>query len=341
MPSNGSIIRDSNFELLRIVLIIMVICLHYLGHGGALGNLKPFDPNFFPAYLIECLSIVAVNGFILITGYYQVKFRWKKAFDIWMQVFFYSVVISVMFWIAKIEPVTIKELVQTFFPVIMGRWWFITLYVMLYLLAPFINLALNNMDKKAHERLLIILSIFIVILPSLNYTFFYDNGYSIQNFIFLYCVGAYIRKYDIPRLNYIIIYFVSSLLLLAAVIVFKIFDIGLGRLFSYNFIFVEIAAISLFIYFKNIKIRSQNINQIATGTLGIYLISDHPYIRNILYTKVLHLSDYYFSHLFFPYMIISLITVFTCCLIIELVRQRIFAMIQNKIWTHSTQIVNQ
>jgi hypothetical protein len=342
MLSDGSTIRNSNFELLRIVLITMVICLHYLGHGGALDALRPTDSNFYPAFLIECLSIVAVNGFILITGYYQVKFKWKKVFGIWSQVFFYSVVISAIFWVAKIEPITIKELVKTFFPLITGRWWFITVYVTLYLLSPFINLALNNMDKKVYERLMIILLVLFVILPSLNYTYFKDNGYSIQNFLFLYCAGAYIRKYDIPKLNYTIVYFASCLSLLFAIVIFEIFGIeSRYRLLSYNFIFVEIAAISLFRFFKNIKIQSKKINQIAATTFGIYLISDHPYIRNILYTEVLHSYNYYYSLLFIPYMIVSLIAIFVCCFGIELVRQIVFTKIQNRIWNSLSQSAKQ
>lgn len=65
---NEKTIRDSNFELLRIVLIVMIICLHYLGHGGSLEVLGPSDFNFYFAYAFESFFIIAVNCFILITG---------------------------------------------------------------------------------------------------------------------------------------------------------------------------------------------------------------------------------------------------------------------------------
>lgn len=319
----------------------MIICHHYLGHGGALNALKPSDLNFYPAYLIECFSIVAVNGFILIAGYYQIKFKWDKLFNLWAQVFFYSVVISSIFWMAKIEPITAKQLVTTFFPLIFGRWWFITVYVMLYILSPFINLALNNMDKKLHEQLLIVLLIVNVILPSLKYTYFQDDGYSIQNFFFLYCVGDYIRKYEIPKFNYIITYIVSSFILLALISFTKmnIFHVP-SSLLRYNFISVEIAAISLFIIFKNIKLQSNTVNKIATSTFGIYLISDHKYIRDVLYTKILHTGDYYYNSSFIPYLIVSVIAIFVCCAIIELIRQKMLTIIQTKIWKTSKSYIS-
>ena len=40
-------IRKSNFELLRIVCMIMIVTLHTLGHGGALNNTNVFSANFF------------------------------------------------------------------------------------------------------------------------------------------------------------------------------------------------------------------------------------------------------------------------------------------------------
>ena len=62
--------RKSNIELLRIILIIMIITLHYLngGIGGALSNTNPNTFNYYLITFIESLCIVAVNVFIIITG---------------------------------------------------------------------------------------------------------------------------------------------------------------------------------------------------------------------------------------------------------------------------------
>lgn len=62
--------RKSNIELLRIVLILFVIILHYMNAsmGGALGHVQPGTLNYYLDHLIESLSIIAVNVFIIITG---------------------------------------------------------------------------------------------------------------------------------------------------------------------------------------------------------------------------------------------------------------------------------
>ena len=332
------IIRDSNFELLRIVLIVMIICLHYLGHGGSLEVLRPSDFNFYLAYALESFFIIAVNCFILITGFFQInkECNFKKVVDLWTQVFFYSVLISSIFWIFKLEPINIKNVIQMIFPVITGRWWFITVYIMLYCFSPFINTALNHMEKNTHKELLLVLAFFFVILPSFrpNITYFQDTGYSLYNFVFLYSVGAYIRKYDVLyKINFLYAYFLCSLSIFLVSAFVTITCKKCISFFYYNFIPVELSAIFLFIYFKNTKISSPKINEIATSVFGIYLISSDPFIRNILYSKILHCADYYYSPFFLLHMVVSLVGIFSFCLVIETFRQRLFTILY-PVWNY-------
>lgn len=67
--------RASNIELLRIVLILMIIILHYLngGMGGLLLHVRENSTNYYLGHLLESFCIIAVNVFILITGYFSVN----------------------------------------------------------------------------------------------------------------------------------------------------------------------------------------------------------------------------------------------------------------------------
>lgn len=336
MSPNESTIRDSNFELLRIILISMIICLHYFKYGGALHALTPLDSNYYFTYGLESLFIIAVDCFILITGYYQIngKFKFKKVIDLWAQVIFYSVTISSIFWFAGIEPLTVPTILQAFFPVITGTYWFVTLYIVLYLFSPFLNTALQNMKKEDHKKLILVSAVFFVILPSINFTYFTDMGYSLYNFVFLYCVGAYIRKYNLPvkNLTYFLLgYLMCSLLVFSGVMLLRTFSETPEYFFTdpwnYNFIFVELGAICFFMVFKNIKIQSRTINLMATSVFGVYLISNHPFVLDVLYSKILHCADYYYSPLFVRHMLFSGIGVLVSCLIIDLFRDRLFLIL--------------
>jgi surface polysaccharide O-acyltransferase-like enzyme len=341
MSSNETAIRDSNFELLRIILISMIICLHYFKYGGALHTLIPSDSNYCFAYGLESLFIIAVDCFILITGYYQIngKFKFKKIIDLWAQVIFYSITISSVFWFTGLESVNTSTILQAFFPVITGTYWFVTVYIVLYLFSPFINIAIQNINKKDHKKLILVSAVFFVILPSINFTYFTDDiGYSLYNFFFLYCVGAYIKKYDFPvkNLTYFLFgYLVCSFLVFSGVTFIRTFsgtpDYFFTDPWNYNFIFVELGAFCLFMVFKNIRIQSPTINFIATSVFGTYLISNHPFVLGVLYSRILHCADYYYSSLFVRHMLFSGLSVLVSCLIIDFFRQKLFLLLSKLI----------
>lgn len=96
-------IRASNFELLRIVLILMVISLHYLNGkmGGALNtkNIALGEFNYYLSRIIESACIIAVNCFVLITGYFMCnkkKIKIGKILDLFLIVFFYNIIIYIL-----------------------------------------------------------------------------------------------------------------------------------------------------------------------------------------------------------------------------------------------------
>ena len=64
--------RMANLELLRCIAMMMVIVLHFLGKGGLLAELT--NPSLGAtgtvAWLLESFAIVAVNVYMLISGYF-------------------------------------------------------------------------------------------------------------------------------------------------------------------------------------------------------------------------------------------------------------------------------
>lgn len=71
--------RSSNFELLRIVSMVMVVIMHVLRHGGVLQALTVGSLKYWVLWGMESLSFVGVNCYLLLTGYFQVQaqFSWK------------------------------------------------------------------------------------------------------------------------------------------------------------------------------------------------------------------------------------------------------------------------
>ena len=64
--------RQLNYELLRILAMLMIVCLHYLSKGGFLGvpAREQISVSGYAAWLIEAFCLVAVNVYVLISGYF-------------------------------------------------------------------------------------------------------------------------------------------------------------------------------------------------------------------------------------------------------------------------------
>ena len=62
-------VRDSNYELLRIVSMFLIVLYHTIFHGNVLKNTTGVLNFTFTC--ITILTFIHVNCFIIIMGYYQ------------------------------------------------------------------------------------------------------------------------------------------------------------------------------------------------------------------------------------------------------------------------------
>ena len=77
--------RDFGLDLLRIICMLMVVCLHAFNHGGLVeGTLVPSTANFYLGNAMFALCLPAVNCFVMISGYFlcTADFKLKKLISI-------------------------------------------------------------------------------------------------------------------------------------------------------------------------------------------------------------------------------------------------------------------
>lgn len=288
--------RDSGIELLRIILIFFVIAMHYFNPlvGGGNNVIQPENQWF--ANLLISISCCAVNCFILISGYFMVtnnKRSLSKPISLYAQLVVYSVLSIILFSSLGIHSIRIKNILFCFVP----SNYFIVLYLVLYIVSPYINLTLMQLSKKA-------CTIFILFLVSLFsvYPFFTDilgefngqtilgtstiglygsqRGYSIVNFLLLYCIGGYIRRFEIDRYlkapRSLIIFVVSIGVIFLLILAEDALNLkGDNVATSYLNPMVIISAVSLFCMFKNLHFYSSVINKLAGSVLTCFLIQGY------------------------------------------------------------------
>lgn len=330
--------RQEGIELLRILSMLMILLLHYCGKGGFLKPELFHHLNGEIAWIIESLSIVAVNCYVLISGYFLVnsKCERKKVLKIGTQVLFYSIGIFFIFKVIGKADIPLKEEISYIFPIISKTYWFVTCYIVMYLLAPFINTILKNTDKK-NTQILIIILLAISWSSSLLYYLKFDvidntQGYGIIWFITLYVIAGYIRLYGKEKNKkylYLLLYvIISAFIYLSRIVMTKVFPDGkiqYNMFYAYNSVPVTLSSICLFMFFKQVKLHKEFMKKIvlkiAPLTFAVYLIHEHPLIRKILYTKILHTDLFLYSKKFMISIFLSCIGIFITCCIIEFVRK--------------------
>ena len=189
--------RKSNLELLRIVSVLIIILSHYVGHSGFdfAGEGFSFNRLFIESFR---LGAVGVDIFILISGYFLVtaEFKFSKLIKLECEVLFYSILLGVVFFFTT-DLVGMKELVFSFLPSLSNSYWFISTYLLLYLLSPFINKMIHAIGQKGHARLLVILYAVYVLIPTVTNLTLAGTS-NIMLFLLLYLTAAYYRLYDGP-----------------------------------------------------------------------------------------------------------------------------------------------
>ena len=335
------LIRDSNFELLRIVAILFIISFHCAWEGGF--EYPAFCFNKFLVESFHMLGELGVNLFILISGYHMIcgSFKIKKLITLLLEVQFYNWIC--VFFCVHFGTLTLdkRTVLINFFPVAEYKYWFATVYILIYLFSPCINKLLLCLSRKEFQKMLLIaLSVFCIFptvygaLKNDTETLFYYN-----RFIWLlivYMIGAYIRLY--PPVKY-----VSSLKWLGvsafifcfmecAIYVLERFQplfnkvgiIGGNYFWRPNTIPMAALSISLFLCFRFLKLKPlKAVNLLASTTFGIYLLHDGQ-LNFYMWQAIFKTAEYTFSHRLILFIPLCALLVFVIGACADLLRQLLF-----------------
>ncbi len=329
--------RNSSIELLRILAMLFIICSHLCVHNGLSLSSLPLSVN---KILMQCgvLGNLGVDIFVIITGYFvcEKTFSLKRVCSLLTQVWFYSLLASgVSVFAFGVKP-TLLEIEKTFFPTVFAEYWFFTAYIVLLLLSPFINLAIKQLDRAAFSRLLAIVLVLWVVIPTVTAKQMY--GAELPQLALCYLIGAYFRKFPENRFSQkrarIFLTVASFCLMYAFVLLFSFITPSseLLRIYtashflSRNSLFVVGAAVGLFSLFAYKKpFYNKGVNAVASCTFGVYLLHDHMLFRTVLWRRLFSIATLYRSPLFPLYAVGIIALVFVGCVLVEWVRQKTVA----------------
>ena len=283
---NSQIQRNSAFELIRIIAILFIVTGHIFHHAFR-GELSIHD---------YCTPFFAtgVNLFILISGYHNIKLKWKSLLTITTTAIFIYSITTIIYTLCTGNIVAPGYVVRILAPMSRGGYWFVSCYMMLMLLSPALNLILEKSNKKRYYLFVIVLLYLNCVSGWIMNNPINSTGYTLLHMILIYTLGDMTRRYNLinkeGQKGYLVyitataaIFIINEMIPL---IPYNSTYLNI-KLYSYNNPLVIIASIALFCFIAKYKFHSNGINNIAKYAFALYLVQDcYPfggYLYNRLY----------------------------------------------------------
>lgn len=284
--------RESNIELLRILAICAVMVLHYNAGRGFNYTTSIFNYNVL--CILESVCICAVDLFILISGYFLCETQ-KRDLGKMLELYVQLVFVRVGFYLFSVVQTGSGLDIKTVLKLLIPNDYFVILYMVVYIVSPYINIVMKSLDENQRKKMLITLLLLFSVWPTavdlsgeiLGKEWFglssigaYGSQYGISliNFLLLYIVGAYLRlnKVDekIQRKIPIVIGIVICVtgIFLWSCVNERLTAIGLRSAWVYHNPLVILEAVLYFLLFKKMKLESNVVNCLAKGTFMCYLV---------------------------------------------------------------------
>lgn len=279
----------------------------------------------------QILTYVAVNAYALLSGYVgrTSNFRLSKMALIWLQVFFYSFGMTVVFALLGF-PLQLADWGKAFFPIVTRQYWYMSAYLGLLLFQPLLNKGIAAMRHKELKQILLVGFVLFSLIPALLHVkvleFSLSKGFGLTWLVMMYITGAFLAATDIEQVSMKslwLIYFGSSLVT------------GLGNHFVGEIWFwytspsMIVASISFFLLFAKRDLRAQDglvkwIQLLAPASLGVYLVHLNRLVeRFFLHDKLVFLLDLEWYWLFIAIPALAVV-IYLVATVIELGRIKIF-----------------
>ena len=338
--------RLSNIELLRIVSMLGIITLHYFHEDmGGVSTYAVF-PNFIWIFskILQSMAVPLVNCFVLITGYFMIskkELSFRKPVELLLITVWYGLISYGISILCGVHTFSLSGFLYATIPFFEGKRWFVETYIILILLAPFMNKTLIYISKKTFELLLCIQLLLFSVWYSVGLSApLLDDGYGIINFITLYMIGSYLRLHGNS------IRWISKSIWMGMVIYLGCsaitFCMGLfENSFGYAFITNIVGSVALFVIFLQMDFGSnKTINRISSYVFDVYFVHSDTNTSKLLFQNVLKSSSIGNNILVLPHLLVTLPLIYLLGIVAGWLRKRIWKKSVGK-WLNYSEFVNQ
>ena len=309
--------RNTAMDIIRIVAVFFVICIHFFLNSGFYGQVVS-GTNMYILFILRTLSSVCIPMFLILTGYLMCKKILSKKYYVGnVKTLIIYILASIFCTLFKVyylnTPIDFGDFILSVLNFSGAPYsWYIELYIGLFLLIPFLNVMYNKLESKRKKQVLVLTLIVITVLPSIINIFSVTSdslcfnptlGDAITKLVpawwkefypvTYYITGCYLREYGLKIKTSVL-----TILFVVCTFVFSSFNYyrSYGELFeagqyiAWNGFEPYLLGVMFFVLLSRInankfpKVIRRVIYKISSVSLGIYLISYIP--DTIIYAQL-------------------------------------------------------
>lgn len=292
MGENGEH-RQSNWELLRIVAMLMIIAGHFIAQSEFRTFAPPQGTDYWFSIIIGSGSRVAVNLFLALGCWFMVdaSFRASRLLRLYFNVWTITVPLTLLVLLLGF-PVSGKDILRGLFPFVGKALWFASAYIMLLAYSPWLAKVLAWEKRTLRQLLLLCLLLISAWVTFWSFDRTEDQWLDILVwFSFMYVFMGYYKRYVQLTYNKYLVLFLG----VAAYL-------GLSLLYGYALLQEDASPVArlaakmshafledyktlpnlfitmcIFYYFQQSRIAySRVVNYLATGAFTAYILHQTP-----------------------------------------------------------------
>lgn len=277
--------------------MVAIVAHHYAVHGGVMDGTNSAGTGVALS-VISGFGKWGVNLFVLVGAYFMVEraTRGRALANIFSQVLPISWLIlglTAIFAFDTLNPGVAKASIM---PVIFSQYWFVTAYVMLVLIGPYLAFLARSLSRNQLQRLIVVGVALWSLLVMVDGVWL--GASNLGWFALLFMIAAYIKLHPVPgsRKAWTIAAVASVAAIFFGLLAFTAYrwatvgdasglawprELLAGE---YSPLALASAVCVLVAAFKSPPTLSPVANYWASAAFGVYLIHDHALVRRWLWT---------------------------------------------------------
>lgn len=334
--------RESGIELLRIIAMLLIVSHHMVVHNAFHVAGEPVSARRLILQQFLCVpGKIGIALFFMISAWFMAdrvpttKSVFRKAWIMERELLFWSVFIFIVQLVMNPAIPSVDTVLSTLLPTTRRVWWYATAYMVFLLLSPFIIQGLRSFDRKRHLQCCLAMVFLWGVLYAVPGS---DTniGMNVVGFVYVFALISYYKWYGTPLCTS-----TAWIMTVAGTVFIVAWDVivtvGLqgkpveGEVLAMVerewSIPVLIVSFGLFALFRRLRFRSAIVNRCAAATFGVYLITDHSFMRSLLWTRYFDMSRFYSNHSCLGVcarFLIIVLGVFVAAMLLDMLRSTLF-----------------